>query len=66
MLVVDWSDGDRDYRITVDRGTVGETESSQLQKASPADLPVTFEALGSGSSSQPWKLITNDPVFDQN
>jgi hypothetical protein len=69
ILVVEWQDGVDEYRLVVPRGMVTNEVSSQLARTTPADLPVTFEAVPEGRptpgqlATQPWYFITNEGAF---
>ncbi len=62
-IIVDWSDGSRAYRLIVRRAVVSDAVETQLQRGAAADLPVTFNVLGSTAEIQPFILITNDDSF---
>lgn len=61
-LAIEWTDGSRTYRLIIPKGVVTDNVSSKLTKAGPAELPLTFEATVADGSN-PYTLITNDPVF---
>jgi hypothetical protein len=62
MLMVDWLDGDHDYRLILRRGMVTEDVETKLVRTDPADLPITFGVNGV-AGVKPWSLLTNDPAF---
>lgn len=75
-LVVQWADGDNDFRLVIPRGQVSGEVSTQLVRTSAADLPVAFAATPSGDAdtlstpptagqllTQPWYLLTDDTGF---
>jgi hypothetical protein len=61
-LLVDWTDGDKHYRLVIPRGVVSEGVETNITKGSAADLPVTFAVLGT-DGVDPWYLLTDDPSF---
>jgi hypothetical protein len=58
-LVVDWADGDRDYRLYIPNGQVTDLAQFTLSRTAPAELPIKFELNHSGSGA-PWKLFSDD------
>lgn len=61
-LAVEWSDGDRDYRLVFPKGNVSESMETELMRSEAAILPITFSLLGVDGSA-PFVLDTNDPAF---
>lgn len=57
-LVLDWADGDRDYRLYIPKGLVAETVTTTLARTSNSELPITFAVIGGTGS--PWLIMTND------
>lgn len=76
VMIIDWEDGDSNYRLVLPRGLVtGETETNIVRTAA-ADLPISFEVTPEGApdtlsdpptadqlGTQPWYLITDAPQF---
>ena len=62
-LVLDWNDGDKNYRIVVPRGTVTEGTETQLQRGASANLSIGFKALAPTSGGAAWYLLTDDDAF---
>lgn len=67
-MIIDWSDGDKDYRLVIPRGLVTGDAEVSLVRTEASDLPVSFSIIPAGlptagafDSSQPWFLLTNDP-----
>lgn len=60
-LVLDWADGDKNYRLCVARATVTNAVETTISRTSPADLPITFSVLDSNGDTY-W-LLTDDPSF---
>lgn len=64
-MVVEWSDGDKDYRLVIPRGVVTDGVSTSITRGAAADLPITYSVLATDESSDPFYLITNDPAFGE-
>jgi len=62
-LVLDWNDGDKNYRIVVPRGTVTEGTETQLQRGASANLSIGFKALAPTGGGDTWYLLTDDDAF---
>lgn len=62
-LMIDWQDGDKDYRLIVPRGMVSEAVETNLVRTGAADLPITFSAIPASTTSDPYILLTNDIAF---
>lgn len=67
-IVLEWTDGDKKYRLYVPRGIVSENVETNLTRSGAADLPITFAATdpgadGSGNPLPAYVLFTNDPSF---
>lgn len=63
MLMVDWIDGDKRYRLVLERGLVTENVETNITRTAAADLPITFGIIGDESGT-PWHLLSNDPAFE--
>ncbi len=63
MLAIEWSDGDKDYRLVLPKGMVADNVETQIVRTAAAVLPITFTVLGS-DELDPWVFDTNDPAFD--
>ena len=59
-LIVEWSDGSKNYRIHVSRVVNAESVDIALTRTNVATLPLSFDILGSNDGSQPFTWITND------
>lgn len=62
-IVVDFSDGDRNFRFTAGRVFVTSNTESTWAKTGPALLPVTFEILAPEGAGQPWTIDSDDPQW---
>lgn len=59
MLICDWQDGDKNYRLVVPKGNVTEGTETNLTRGSLAVFPITFKAVDAGSG--PAYILTDDP-----
>lgn len=62
-VVIDWHDGDKDYRLVIPRAVVSETGDIPLLRTGAADLPVTLSILAEEGGGDPWTIFTNDDAF---
>jgi hypothetical protein len=63
MLAVTWRDGTKTYRLIVPKGRTVETVESQLIRTDSANIPITFQILGT-TGVDPFYILTNDTAFD--
>lgn len=61
-LVVDWADGDRNFRFVAYKGSVTEGVETQLTRSGAAVLPIKFDILANDSGND-WEIYSDDPVF---
>jgi len=61
-LVLDITDGTRDFRIGIPRGFVTSNTESTFAKTGPALLPITFTVLAN-DGGQPWTIDCDDPAW---
>lgn len=61
-VVVDWSDGDKDYRLVIPVAMMSDGGEFSLSRTAPATLAVTLKALGE-DGEDPFVLYTNDTAF---
>lgn len=61
-MVIEWTDGTKDYRLYVPRGMVTEAVETQIVRTQAADLPISFSATPA-AGSDPYTIFTNDPAF---
>jgi hypothetical protein len=61
-LVIEWTDGTKDYRLLFPSGMVTEAVETNIVRTSAADLPITFAATPA-SGADAYILFTNDPAF---
>lgn len=62
-LILDWQDGDKNYRLWIPRGMVTENVETNLTRTAAADLPITFAAISDGADDA-YILFTDDPAFE--
>lgn len=61
-LVVDWADGDRNFRLVAYVGNVTGGVETNLTRTGEARLPITFE-INARDSGPSWNLFSDDPTF---
>ncbi len=61
-LILEFEDGDKNYRIVVPKGMVTEDVETEINKAPNSLLPITFGVSGQEGVA-PWYLDTDDPGF---
>lgn len=61
-MVIEWQDGDKDYRLIIPRGMVTDNVETQLVKSAAGELPIVFGVNGEDGVAA-WYLLTNDPAF---
>lgn len=62
-LVIDWNDGERDFRLVVPKGNVIEGVETQLTRSAEAVLPITFSPLADDDTDLPWNIYADDEAF---
>lgn len=61
-MVLDWNDGERNFRLVVAGGNIAEDVETTIARSGPSDLPITFEAIKvTGEPIAYW--MTDDPNF---
>lgn len=60
--VIEWADGDKNYRLVVPVCMVSEAGEFTLSRSAPATLAVTLKALGV-DGEEAFVLYTDDPAF---
>lgn len=58
-----WSDGAKHYHLIIPRGLVTENVEFSASRAALSELPLTFEAIASGTA-KPYSFLTDDPAFN--
>lgn len=61
-LVLDVTDGTRNFRIGIARGFVTSNTESTFAKTGPALLPITFTVLAN-DDGKPWTIDSDDPTW---
>jgi hypothetical protein len=62
--VLDFADGDKDYRLVVKQGNITEAVETNLARGGAAVLPITIEAVTPDEDDRSWYLLSNDPALD--
>ncbi len=62
MLVLEWQDGTRIYRLVIPKGMVQEGVETSLTRSDNSELPITFAAASDGTNPV-FSLLTNDAAF---
>jgi len=62
-LVLDITDGTRNFRLTAGRSFVTSNTESTFAKSGPALLPLTFEILAPAAGDEPWTMDSDDPQW---
>lgn len=63
-MVVDLSDGDRNFRFAIPNGFVTSNTESSFTRTGPSLLPITFAALVA-NDADPWTFDTDDSAFEE-
>lgn len=61
-LMLDWQDGDKNYRLIFPKGLVTEAVETQLVRTGSAELPITFSAVPA-TGDDAYILLTDDIAF---
>lgn len=62
-LVIDFADGDRNFRFCAGRVFVTSNVESTWAKTDAAFLPLTLEVLAPVAGGQPWTIDSDDPAW---
>lgn len=62
MAAVEWSDGDKHYRLVLFRSMVVENVETMVARTAASDVPITL-AIEGEEGQDPWILDTDDPAF---
>ena len=62
-IVIDFTDGDRNFRFTAGRAFVSSNIETTWAKTGPALLPIKFEILAPEAAGEPWTIDSDDPAF---
>jgi hypothetical protein len=60
VLGIEWVDGSKTYRSVIGRGMVTESGETNVNRANPAALPITFAAMTPNAGTELAYLLTND------
>lgn len=62
-MVIDWNDGDKVYRLVIERGVATDAVETTITRTGAADLPITFNVLESAGGNT-WYLFTDDQALN--
>jgi hypothetical protein len=62
--VLDFVDGDKNYRLVVKQGNITEAVEANLARGGAAVLPITIEAITPDGEDRSWYLLSDDPAVD--
>lgn len=62
VAVVDFVDGEKNYRLVVKQANVTDSVETNLTRGGAAIIPITFEALTPDEDDRSWYLLSNDPA----
>lgn len=62
VLVVDLVDGEKHYRIVVERGNIAEDAEITFNAERESEIPLAFRMLAPEGDSPGWYIVTDDPA----
>lgn len=62
-LMLDWQDGDKNYRLIIPKGLVTDAVETNLVRTDSAVLPISFAAIPASTADDPWFVLTDDLAF---
>lgn len=64
--VITWNDGDRIFRLVIERGNVAEATETTLARTAASVLPTTFQAMKpTDGTSSSWYFLGDDTAFGE-
>lgn len=60
--VVDFVDGDKNYRLVVKQANITEAVETNLARGGAAVIPITIEAITPDGADTSWYLLSDDPA----
>ncbi len=63
VLVLEWQDGDKSYRLIVPKGMVTNNVETTFARGAMSVLPIVF-SVTPDAGDDPWILDTDDPAFE--
>lgn len=63
-VVLDFKDGNKNYRLVVMEANVTEATESNLTRGGAALLPITFSAITPDNEDRSWYLLSDDPALE--
>jgi hypothetical protein len=61
--VIDWNDGDKQYRLVCARVVATESVETNIVRTGAADLPITFSVM-EDDNQVTWYLVSDDPALE--
>jgi hypothetical protein len=62
-MILDWQDGDKNYRLYFPRGIVSGDVETSFTRSAASDLPIEFSPIDPGAGDDIYTLFTDDPAF---
>jgi hypothetical protein len=62
--VLDFEDGDKQYRLVVKEANITDTVEAALNRGSAAGLGMSLDAITPDGEDRSWYLLTNDPALE--
>ena len=62
VAVVEFVDGEKNYRLVVKQGNITESVETNLARSGAAVIPITVEAITPDGDDRSWYLLSNDPA----
>lgn len=62
--VVDFHDGDKDYRLVIEQANIVDAVDTNLARGSASTLPLSLSALTPDGKDRSWFLISNDEAVN--
>jgi len=62
VVVVDFVDGVKKYRLVVKQGNINDAVETNLARGGAAVIPMSFEAITPDGDDRSWFMLSNDPA----
>lgn len=62
-MLIEWQDGDKNYRLILPKGLVTEAVETNLVRTGSAVLPITF-SITPDTGDDPYTFLADDPGWD--
>lgn len=60
--VIDFQDGDKNYRLVVELGNITDAVETNLARGSASTIPISIDALTPDGKDRSWYLLSDDPA----